>query len=230
MSALGSMVAVFVVFLAPAPPAKKGEMCGGPAKVACGEKLFCDATACGGGAQGTCTTRPEMCAEIYQPVCGCDGKTYGNDCERQMAGAARDHLGACAPPAPKKGISGQAFLNRAVHCGGAAPRPGEKMTDRSAAGSRQLFIRPGNKNDVTKKATEVTTSPDGSFTVDLPDGEYCIVDLGKKDMPKGGQYTDQSCLQGWVTQCDAVVKAPGSVTVELQQGCFGPCYRGPLPP
>jgi hypothetical protein len=29
---------------------------------------------------GHCMKRPELCPEIFQPVCGCDGKTYPNAC------------------------------------------------------------------------------------------------------------------------------------------------------
>jgi hypothetical protein len=44
---------------------------------------------------GTCTDRPEVCADLYQPVCGCDGVTYGNECRMQAAGASLRSDGTC---------------------------------------------------------------------------------------------------------------------------------------
>lgn len=36
-----------------------------------------------------------LCYMIYDPVCGCDGKTYGNDCEARVAGIKSWTEGAC---------------------------------------------------------------------------------------------------------------------------------------
>jgi hypothetical protein len=46
--------------------------------------------------QGTCVRAPDVCAQIFLPVCGCNGKTYGNDCQRRAAKVSKAHDGACS--------------------------------------------------------------------------------------------------------------------------------------
>ena len=80
----------------------EGQACAGFLGTPCPTGYVCDITienACqGADLPGQCHALPEVCAEIYQPVCGCDGQTYANDCSRQIAGVQIDHQGECCVP------------------------------------------------------------------------------------------------------------------------------------
>ncbi len=63
----------------------------------CDRRSFCASDNCDG--PGRCEPRPEGCATVYLPVCGCDGRTYGNTCVAAASGARVRDPGACVTPA-----------------------------------------------------------------------------------------------------------------------------------
>ena len=75
--------------------------------------------------QGVCTRVPEGCLGVFDPVCGCDGITYSNDCVRQQAGVSLLHPGECgtvgAVCQPSAGLTcgtGQFCESASGSCGG----------------------------------------------------------------------------------------------------------------
>lgn len=48
--------------------------------------------------QGTCAKKPQACIQLYEPVCGCDLKTYGNACMAASAGVNVATPGECSTP------------------------------------------------------------------------------------------------------------------------------------
>ncbi len=79
-------------------PASRVPACGGKTGGTCRSDQYCDFgdASCGGTDRaGECRGRPQGCSTLYAPVCGCDDKTYPNDCVAHQAGASIRKDGSC---------------------------------------------------------------------------------------------------------------------------------------
>lgn len=82
-----------------ADSAASGKVCGGIGGIPCAAGEWCDPTPgqCGvADASGVCKKVGTVCTDQHLPVCGCDKKSYDNDCRRVVAKIGLDHAGACS--------------------------------------------------------------------------------------------------------------------------------------
>lgn len=98
---LATIGIVYFVATIPAIAAGKGELCATIAGIKCDNGLRCehDANNCDlTHPTGICIVPPKGdCPKELVRSCGCDGKTYPGDCERQKAGVQKRKSGPCSP-------------------------------------------------------------------------------------------------------------------------------------
>jgi hypothetical protein len=92
------VAALQISVVAPTLAVPPGASCGGTAGIKCDAGLWCDPLAdkCSvHEAAGKCVDVARLCTLELRLVCGCNGKTYNHDCDRQIAKVAKRSEGAC---------------------------------------------------------------------------------------------------------------------------------------
>ena len=183
-----------------------GRTCGGFTGATCQTGEFCDymAGACSGiaDASGVCVAYEHLaCITITQPVCGCDGKTYPNDCVRQAAAVSKLADGDCAACPPSPQTPGWPCTEGLVCEYGADPRP--SCRSKATCSNGNWLITMGDC-DRLPSVTCPATRDEAAGQICPTDQAYCV-------------YGDLSC------ECTNCISGPvSSCSGDLKWQCAAP--------
>jgi hypothetical protein len=172
--------------------------------------VFCSPAACGSAA-GTCERVPAACAEMFDPVCGCDGASYNNACSAQQAKVGVAYGGpcrsgaavACSGPADCQG--GQTCVLDATACASGGACTGTCVaTSEESCGTEESSYTCGGINAPSTQtcasalcaggpcvACVFTTSAPCSPDAPCPSGQLCVPAL---DPGGGGAASQAYCV------------------------------------
>jgi hypothetical protein len=166
----------------------QGRACGGFTGSRCAPGEYCDygdGKGCGiTDGTGICRETPSACNLIYAPVCGCDGKTYGNACGAASAGVSVKSTGEC-------GASGQACVIDGVSFPGGSTVPMNCGSCRCQNG--QLDVCTASICPAGVCTLDGIQYQDGATNV--PDPESCNT-CGCTNGVIGGACTKKACPTG----------------------------------
>jgi hypothetical protein len=180
----------------------------------CADGEFCDCRAAScGKAGGVCAQRPQVCSQIAAPVCGCDGTTYANDCERQTAGACKRHDGTCVE-------TGGCFDTIDLTCTDTACSPTKPCPLPSQFCTPRCSEPPPTGTCLSLLNRACTTRSCGAGADCLPN-EACVPSCpppppAGKCVAADGECTDRAC-------------GPGQPCSSANQFCNPACLGSPTP-
>lgn len=138
------------------------------------------------------------------------------------------------------------------YCGGANPSEEilEAVRRPRPVANYELYVRAGSANALANPVLlKFSTDASGNFQIALPEGDYCIIEAGKKDALKVPDFTEENrklaktdptaipysltgpkCLTEWWQTCDKALRVgkenQTGVRIEFQRGCRPPCVQG----
>lgn len=136
------------------------------------------------------------------------------------------------------------------YCGGMAPTPEMMERYRTPVPKSGLYyLKKGHINSFDAEVLKVISSTDGTIDLNLPPGDYLIVDDRKKDkaiykkhLENGLNYSkyyhgfSEECLKDWFEKPDVLFTVTDSA-LNISRNYHTPCfykicasYTGPYPP